>query len=120
MRRAHRPGMAPPVPQLLRLGAGLDPAGTPGAGHAASVVRRSARPGPRGRTRTRGPRRAAHPPARPARAAEGGMIGPDPLDTVWAALDAAGYDPHGQEHDFRARCPGHDGENRDALHVSEG
>jgi hypothetical protein len=39
---------------------------------------------------------------------------------IWDALDRAGCRPHGPEHDFRARCPGHDGENRDALHVSTG
>jgi hypothetical protein len=44
----------------------------------------------------------------------------DPIAVVWDALDAGGYDPHGQPHDFRARCPGHDGDNREALHVSEG
>lgn len=44
----------------------------------------------------------------------------DPLRIVWDALAAGGYDPHGQPHDFRARCPGHDGDNRDALHVSTG
>ena len=44
----------------------------------------------------------------------------DPLRIVWDALDAGGYGPHGQAHDFRSRCPGHDGDNRDALHVSAG
>jgi hypothetical protein len=44
----------------------------------------------------------------------------DPLATVWQALDAAGCEPHGPEHDFRARCPAHDGESRDSLHVVEG
>jgi hypothetical protein len=42
------------------------------------------------------------------------------LRMVWDALEAGGYGPHGQAHDFRARCPGHDGDNRDALHVSAG
>lgn len=44
----------------------------------------------------------------------------DQLRIVWDALDVGGYGPHGQLHDFRARCPGHDGENRDALHISAG
>jgi hypothetical protein len=44
----------------------------------------------------------------------------DPLRIVWDALDQCGYGPHGQPHDFRSRCPGHDGDNRDALHVSAG
>lgn len=44
----------------------------------------------------------------------------DPLAIVWAALDRADCDPHGQLHDFRARCPRHEGDNRDALHVSVG
>jgi hypothetical protein len=44
----------------------------------------------------------------------------DPLQIVWDALQAGGYGPHGQPHDFRARCPGHDGDNPTALHVSEG
>jgi hypothetical protein len=37
---------------------------------------------------------------------------------VWDALDERGYGPHGQSQDFRARCPGHDGENPSALHVT--
>lgn len=44
----------------------------------------------------------------------------DPLKTVWDALAAHGCRPHGKEHDFRARCPGHDGHNRDSLHVAVG
>jgi hypothetical protein len=44
----------------------------------------------------------------------------DPLAAVRAALERAGCDPHGPAHDFRARCPGHDGENLDGLHVSTG
>lgn len=43
----------------------------------------------------------------------------DPLRLVWDALARGGYGPHGKEDDFRARCPGHDGDNRDALHVSD-
>jgi hypothetical protein len=42
----------------------------------------------------------------------------DPLRLVWDALDAGGYNPHGQPHDFRARCPEHDGDSVDALHVT--
>jgi hypothetical protein len=44
----------------------------------------------------------------------------DPLRILWDALAAGGYGPHGQPHDFRARCPGHDGDNSSALHVSAG
>jgi hypothetical protein len=43
-----------------------------------------------------------------------------PLTVVWTALEAAGCDPHGPAHDFRARCPLHDGENPSSLHVSPG
>ena len=48
------------------------------------------------------------------------MSARDPLQIVWDALDRAGCEPHGAPHDFRARCAGHDGDNRDALHVSVG
>ncbi len=41
----------------------------------------------------------------------------DPMRIVWDALEARGYGPRGQPHDFRARCPGHDGDNPTALHV---
>jgi len=44
----------------------------------------------------------------------------DPILAVRAALEQRGCDPHGPQHAFRARCPGHDGENRDALSVTEG
>ena len=44
----------------------------------------------------------------------------DPLSTVWQALDACGCEPHGPEHDFRARCPAHDGRSNGSLHVVEG
>jgi hypothetical protein len=44
----------------------------------------------------------------------------DPVGTVWAALESHGWRPHGQSWDFRAACPAHDGENRDALHVKVG
>src|SRR4051812_82931 len=44
----------------------------------------------------------------------------DPLRLVWDALDAGGYQPHGTPHDFRAKCPGHNGDNRDSLHVWAG
>jgi hypothetical protein len=44
----------------------------------------------------------------------------DPLQAVWDALDRHGCQPHGKPHDFRACCPGHDGDNREALHVSVG
>ena len=42
----------------------------------------------------------------------------DPLRIVRDALAAGGYGPHGQAHDFRSRCPGHDGDNDSSLHVS--
>ncbi len=44
----------------------------------------------------------------------------DPLRTLWDALEARGCRPKGKAHDFRARCPAHNGENRDALHVAIG
>ena len=44
----------------------------------------------------------------------------DPLATVWQALDACGCEPHGPEHDFRAKCPSHDGRTGSSLHVGEG
>jgi hypothetical protein len=39
---------------------------------------------------------------------------------VWDALEAGGYGPHGELHDFRSRCPGHDGDNPTSLHVTLG
>jgi hypothetical protein len=44
----------------------------------------------------------------------------DPLRTLWDALEAHGCRPKGKLHDFRARCPAHDGQNRQALHVAIG
>jgi hypothetical protein len=44
----------------------------------------------------------------------------DPLRTLWDALDAHGCRPRGKPHDFRARCPAHQGETRDSLHVALG
>jgi len=44
----------------------------------------------------------------------------DPLQILWDALEAHDCRPKGKPHDFRARCPGHDGENRDSLHVGIG
>ena len=44
----------------------------------------------------------------------------DPLGMVWNALAVGGHGPHGQPHDFRARCPGHDGDNGTSLHVARG
>lgn len=44
----------------------------------------------------------------------------DPLRTLWDRLDAGGYEPHGEPFAFRARCPAHAGENREALAVSVG
>lgn len=48
------------------------------------------------------------------------MSATDPLATVWDALERHGCDPHGQPHDFRARCPGHGGDGIDSLHVRVG
>jgi hypothetical protein len=48
------------------------------------------------------------------------MSAMDPLRTVWDMLERAGCDPHGRPYDFRARCPNHDGEHIEALHVSIG
>src|SRR4051812_41896890 len=44
----------------------------------------------------------------------------DPLGVVWATLEAQDRRPHGDLWDFRSCCPGHDGDNADALHVIEG
>lgn len=44
----------------------------------------------------------------------------DPLQAVWDALERGGYAPRGPRHDFRARCPAHDGDNASSLHVSVG
>lgn len=44
------------------------------------------------------------------------MSAPDPRE-VWEALVALGCGPHGDLTDFRARCPGHDGDNPTSLHV---
>jgi hypothetical protein len=44
----------------------------------------------------------------------------DPLRTLWDRLDAGGYEPHGEPCAFRARCPAHEGENREALSCSIG
>jgi hypothetical protein len=44
----------------------------------------------------------------------------DPVRALWDELERADCDPHGPEHAFRARCPAHQGENREALVVKEG
>jgi hypothetical protein len=44
----------------------------------------------------------------------------DPLRLVWEALEAHDCHPRGKEYEFRARCPGHDGDNRTALSVAVG
>lgn len=44
----------------------------------------------------------------------------DPVRALWDELERLDCDPHGPEHAFRARCPAHDGDNRDALVVKEG
>jgi hypothetical protein len=43
-----------------------------------------------------------------------------PCATVWDALERHGYGPHGQTHDFRSRCPAHNGDNASSLHVCVG
>ena len=50
----------------------------------------------------------------------GGGVSGDPLRVAWDALEARDCKPHGKQHDFRARCPVHDGGNRQSLHVSVG
>jgi hypothetical protein len=57
------------------------------------------------------------PPRQPPELIE---ISRDPLVTVWQALDLNQCQPHGELHDFRGRCPAHNGDNREALHVVEG
>jgi hypothetical protein len=39
---------------------------------------------------------------------------------MWDALERAVCAPHGEPWNFRSRCPAHDGENPNALHVSVG
>ena len=48
------------------------------------------------------------------------MVTSDPLRLLWDALEAHGYQPRGKPHEFRARCPGHDGDNPTALSVGIG
>src|SRR3954447_7189955 len=47
------------------------------------------------------------------------MSAAGPLRAVWDALEAGSWEPCGADHDFRARCPAHAGDNR-SLRVSEG
>jgi len=44
----------------------------------------------------------------------------DPLRLLWDALEAHGCEPRGPEHELRARCPAHDGDNASALSVAIG
>lgn len=44
----------------------------------------------------------------------------DPLQTVWEALERADCRPHGPVHQFRSRCPGHDGDGFESLSVGTG
>lgn len=44
----------------------------------------------------------------------------DPQRSWWDALEQGGYEPHGQLHDFRARCPLCASNNPEALHVFVG
>lgn len=55
-----------------------------------------------------------------ARASNSKIIELDPMRRMWDSLEAAGCEPHGEVHKFRSYCPAHQGENRDALSVSEG
>ena len=41
----------------------------------------------------------------------------DPFQIVWDELDGRGYGPRGRLHDFRSRCPGHQGDNVTSLHA---
>lgn len=43
-----------------------------------------------------------------------------PLTACWDALEQGDHRPRGQAHDFRARCPAHNGESYNSLHVSLG
>lgn len=45
---------------------------------------------------------------------------PGPLRIVWEALALGGYEPHGDPHDFLARCPGHDSRNGDKSTLAVG
>jgi hypothetical protein len=44
----------------------------------------------------------------------------EPLQFAWTALERADCHPHGEPHDFRARCPKCQSTNATALHVSIG
>ena len=44
----------------------------------------------------------------------------DPTRFLWDALEAHGCQPRGKEYEFRARCPGHSGDNPTALSVRVG
>ena len=44
----------------------------------------------------------------------------DPATTLWEALERAGCEPMGAPPSFRAKCPGHGGENPTALRVGIG
>jgi hypothetical protein len=48
------------------------------------------------------------------------MTASNPLVTVWSALEAGGYEPHGQAWNFRSRCPAHKGDHPGTLSVSPG
>jgi hypothetical protein len=47
-------------------------------------------------------------------------VAADPLQRVWDALGAGGFEPHGDAWNFRARCPVHNGKTDGSLHVSIG
>ncbi len=44
----------------------------------------------------------------------------EPLRLLREALEEHGCQPRGKEYEFRARCPGHDGDNRTSLSVGIG
>lgn len=48
------------------------------------------------------------------------MSATDPLDAVWSALESHDCQPHGRSWDFRAKCPYHNGDNPESLHVEVG
>lgn len=54
-----------------------------------------------------------------SRASNSKTIELDPMRTMWDALAQHGFDPQGDPHNFRARCPAHNGEGRN-LQVTRG
>lgn len=48
------------------------------------------------------------------------VVSGDPLRLLWDSLEAHGYRPRGKPYQFRARCPGHEGDNGTSLSVGIG